>query len=874
MSAADGTSNIKNKNSHCGICGSDLHTIESVGDLWTCPCVVGHEIVGEVTLAGPDVKIRNCVGVEGPLGSMQRILSGDHAYCTHRVLTYNDKYKKNGATSDRGHPDYVRVAHEDAFKILDNIPFDGAAPLLCDDTTDSVKPDKRVGVEDVNGLGHKFAHAMGVDAVMALFSLTKKEQKMADSGATEFVVDRKKKQAATVIGLTDVLRSSYAKIQNVLYWSDQMGALLQYQTDSSRAPTKRRCQITPFLNLRSTHYSTDGTSNIKNKNAHCGTCGSDLHTIESVGDFWTCPCVVGLEIVGEVTLAGPDVKVGDRVGVGVGNLAWSCLKKDPSVPSNGCLSGDDALCAHRVFTYNDKYKKNGETSHGGHPDYVRVAHEDAFKILDNIPSDGAAPLLCADTTVLISLKEDSVKLDKRVGVEDVNGLGHKFAHAMGVDAVMAFFSLTKKEQKMADSGATEFVSDRNKKQAATVIGLTDVLRSSYAKVLTAIALLTCVASRVATSAWIPQDVMRSSRALKAAHTPVQANRNLRLNAAKSDHTFNFEERMLPLRVMGQPVAMELSQSEAAALQKLSDLYAGNAHEAVGKIVGGISQRVEGVTNLEQKEVVYNSLIKLFLNPGDDYKLARLLDAEAKIKEMTAFAENVQAAQVRYWHSQGKSAADVFDILQLGTAKEKLFKNPLFHRLIDFIMLTTPDKKTSSVLPTLYSTLSSRFNDEVLAKTLVEGANTAGKDSVAPKLLLMRLLKGQLDGESKRTVLNLAKLNTGSQRMNGPLKVTFRKFSGFFTRIDSQWNDLTQLKEMFGESKTAEMFATTNEKSSVVTRAERLLHKQFSLWLDDEILPRTLEGKLSRDGVSEDVVKKIKEEYVNYWATPMAHSANL
>ncbi|CAI5728588.1 unnamed protein product [Peronospora effusa] len=323
--------------------------------------------------------------------------------------------------------------------------------------------------------------------------------------------------------------------------------------------------------------AADGTSNIKNKNSHCGTCGFDLHTIESVGDLLTCPCVVGHEIVSEVTLAGPDVKIRNRVGVGVDDLAWSCLKKDPSVPCNECLSGDHAYCTHRVLTYNDKYKKNGATSDRGHPNYVRVAHEDAFKILDNIPSDGAAPL------------QDSVKPDKRVGVEDVNGLGHKFAHAMGVDAVMAFFSLTKKEQKMADSGATEFVVDRNKKQAATGIGLTDVLRSSYAKVLTAIALLACEAARVATSAWIPQDVMRSSRALKAAHTPVQANRNLRLNAAKSDHTFNFEERMLPLKVMGQPVAVELLQREAAALQKLSDLYANNAHEAVGKIIGGFSQ---------------------------------------------------------------------------------------------------------------------------------------------------------------------------------------------------------------------------------------------------------------------------------------------
>ncbi|CAI5728676.1 unnamed protein product [Peronospora effusa] len=152
----------------------------------------------------------------------------------------------------------------------------------------------------------------------------------------------------------------------------------------------------------------------------------------------------------------------------------------------------------RVLTYNDKYKKNGAASDRGHPDYVRVAHEDAFKILHNIPSDGSALLLCAGATVLISLKEDRVKPDKRVGVEDIGDLGQQFAHAIGADAAVALSSLTKKEQKMTDLGATEFVVDKNKKQSATVIGLTDVLRSSYAKVLTAIALLACVAARVAT----------------------------------------------------------------------------------------------------------------------------------------------------------------------------------------------------------------------------------------------------------------------------------------------------------------------------------------------------------------------------------------
>ncbi|RMX62346.1 hypothetical protein DD238_008539 [Peronospora effusa] len=603
--------------------------------------------------------------------------------------------------------------------------------------------------------------------------------------------------------------------------------------------------------------AADGTSNIKNKNSHCGICGSDLHTIKSVGNLWTCPCVVGHEIVSEVTLDGPDVKVGDRVGVGVGDLAWSCLKKDPSVPSNECLSSDDAYCAHKVLTYNDKYKKNGETSDRGHPDYVRVAHEEAFKILHNIPSDGSALLLCAGTTVLISLKKDRVKPDKRVGVEDI-----------GDDAVMAFFSLTKKEQKMADLGATEFVVDKNKKQSATVIGLTDVLRSSYAKVLTAIALLACVAARVATSAWIPQDVMRSSRALKAAHTPFQAKRNLRINAAKSDHTYNFGERGVSPVVVGQRMAVELSPVEDAALEKLSQLNAGNVHEAAGNIIlGEFSQRVEGITDSDLKRAIYDRLLQLFLEKVDeDYILAILLSAEAKLEETKSFAEHLQAAQIRYWHKQKKSAADVFDLLRLGTSNENLFENPLLGRLVDYIKSKTPNEMTSSVYPILYTTLSSKFNDEDLVKTLVEGVKTAGEDSFAIQLLLMRLLKGQFAGESNETVINF--LGTSNQR----LFTIYHNFSIFFGN-DTPEASLSKLKEMFGESKTVEMLYTTKEASHVATRAKMMLQLQFAKWLKETMDEEMVEEMLVADKVSEDMARDIVNGYVEYVNNPVEFSSN-
>ncbi|ETK71851.1 hypothetical protein L915_20969 [Phytophthora nicotianae] len=222
-----------------------------------------------------------------------------------------------------------------------------------------------------------------------------------------------------------------------------------------------------------------GAEDVEIKISHCGICGSDLHTMDSGWGPSTYPCVVGHEIVGEVTLAGPDVKglkVGDRVGVGA--QIWACLNKDPSAPCKECASGDDAYCAHKVWTYNDTYKSDGATTYGGYADYVRVPHEYAFKIPDNIPSDVAAPLLCAGATVFTPLKEAGVQPGKRVGIVGIGGLGHlgiQFAKAMGADAVVAFSRSANKEKEVRDLGATDFVNYSDEKQAAAAAGSVDVL---------------------------------------------------------------------------------------------------------------------------------------------------------------------------------------------------------------------------------------------------------------------------------------------------------------------------------------------------------------------------------------------------------------
>ncbi|DAZ94521.1 TPA: hypothetical protein N0F65_001537 [Lagenidium giganteum] len=196
------------------------------------------------------------------------------------------------------------------------------------------------------------------------------------------------------------------------------------------------------------------------KISHCGICGSDIHTLDSGWGPTAYPCVVGHEIVGRVTQVGPSVqhlKVGDRVGVGA--QVWACLNKDPEHPCAECADKVDSYCSRIVYTYNAKYEDGGN-AYGGYADYVRCSSNYAFQIPDVIPSDVAAPLLCAGVTVFSPLKHQNVKAGDRVGVVGIGGLGHlaiQFIKALGAVPV-AFSRSASKEAEVRALGAEDFVN--------------------------------------------------------------------------------------------------------------------------------------------------------------------------------------------------------------------------------------------------------------------------------------------------------------------------------------------------------------------------------------------------------------------------------
>lgn len=80
--------------SHCGVCGSDVHTLTQGWGNIRLPLVPGHEIVGKVTRVGSKVtefKVGDRVGVGAQIGSCMQCRackSDNENYCLKMIDTY------------------------------------------------------------------------------------------------------------------------------------------------------------------------------------------------------------------------------------------------------------------------------------------------------------------------------------------------------------------------------------------------------------------------------------------------------------------------------------------------------------------------------------------------------------------------------------------------------------------------------------------------------------------------------------------------------------------------------------------------------------------------------------------------------------------
>ena len=209
-----------------------------------------------------------------------------------------------------------------------------------------------------------------------------------------------------------------------------------------------------------------GAEEVEVEVEHCGLCHSDLSVLNNEWGISQYPAVLGHEVVGRVTTAGPNakgLKPGQRVGVGwYSGSDMYCLQ---------CLSGNHHLCAQAQATV---------IGHrGGFASHVRANWPWVIPLPEKLNFAEAGPLLCGGITVFNPLAMYAKPTD-RVGVIGIGGLGHmavKFAAAYGCE-VTAFTSSESKFDEARGFGAHYVVSSRNSAAIGTLAGRFDLLIST------------------------------------------------------------------------------------------------------------------------------------------------------------------------------------------------------------------------------------------------------------------------------------------------------------------------------------------------------------------------------------------------------------
>lgn len=207
------------------------------------------------------------------------------------------------------------------------------------------------------------------------------------------------------------------------------------------AALQKKSPLTPF----SYRAADPGPYEIEVDITHCGICHSDIHLIDNDWGTSRYPLVPGHEIIGLVRRSGPAVAISPGTRVGIGWQRSACMECDE------CVSGRENLCLRHEATCVLHY--------GGFAKRITVDARFAFPIPDALPSETAAPLLCAGITVFTPLRHFNVRPGDRVGVIGIGGLGHlalQFARAMGCE-VTAFSTSPDKENEARSLGAHHFV---------------------------------------------------------------------------------------------------------------------------------------------------------------------------------------------------------------------------------------------------------------------------------------------------------------------------------------------------------------------------------------------------------------------------------
>lgn len=192
-----------------GICSSDLHYQDGRSEVTRLPITLGHEVAGEVTKCGGNVKNLK----EGDRVSLFYLVTcGECMKCSTGHDNYCEEAKMLGKNIDGGFAEYLSIPARNAFPFPESIPYAQAA-LMTDAVATPFHALKRANVQTgesvliigIGGLGiHavQLAKIMGAGQVIAMDLDRDKLNLAREVGATATVNPQEEDAAEKIAEIT------------------------------------------------------------------------------------------------------------------------------------------------------------------------------------------------------------------------------------------------------------------------------------------------------------------------------------------------------------------------------------------------------------------------------------------------------------------------------------------------------------------------------------------------------------------------------------------------------------------------------------------------------------------------------------------------
>src|ERR1700747_1219482 len=143
--------------------------------------------------------------------------------------------------------------------------------------------------------------------------------------------------------------------------------------------------------------------------AAAGICHSDAHYRAGISKIDRLPLALGHEIAGRVEEVGSDVtplSAGDRVCVHYLVHCGSC---------EFCMRGLEQFCRSGQMI--------GKHRDGGYAEFIKVPSTNTFALLDEIPFEAGAIMMCSSATALHALNKARFKAGESIAIFGFGGLG-------------------------------------------------------------------------------------------------------------------------------------------------------------------------------------------------------------------------------------------------------------------------------------------------------------------------------------------------------------------------------------------------------------------------------------------------------------------